>query len=276
MEFVDEHELKHHQNLNFNTLRDAILSHNNSSSNTTSISSLQVLNEWDTFVDIQLRTVLNHQLLGTYQSSAAAAIAAANGLGASIFGNSNEDLITADMGNFSDEDYLHLGLSFEESGGLEHPEDMDDDGQHPYRDDYRHPQIHHNNHNQQPQQLLDVKSTGTRSIQRNKSVNFDGDDDNGYTTSYRESYNFNKTVILNHNSNNNSNDDKEEAFDDSFMETINFAEFANFENLNSINNNVSHNLSSSSDRSSMNGNDPVWKDNTSGNTGTEGAYYSHS
>lgn len=170
------------------------------------------------------------------QTSSAAAAAAARGLGVSIFGNNNSgDLITTDIGNFND-DFMHLGLSFDD--GLEHADDEDDDVDE--FDDYDETGRGEDRDNDN-----DFGGTGGYSNYRTMSrsrtmgnLESNGSNSAGFV-SYRDSYNFQSSsdgsAIDGFHSPESPRDrqgDEEEIDSSQFMDTINFAEFANFDSVN--------------------------------------------
>ena len=181
---------------------------------------------WDSFVETQLQQVLKHQVVGSYHASAAAAAAVAKGLGSSLFnGNNSGDLITADIGHFND-DFLHLGLSFDD--GPEQPDDDDDDfeGRERVRD----------------LEALDSapsSSSGSRVISRSRTMgSFEGNsnnkeafDGNGLL-SYRDSYNLQMKAATEGSAHQEEGGQDRGGDSDRFLETINFAEFANFDSIN--------------------------------------------
>ena len=166
----------------------------------------------------------------SFQTSAVAAAAAAKGLGVSIFGNNSGDLISTDIGNFND-DFLHLGLSFDD--GPE-PDDEDDDDVDEFGD---YDEGDHND-NRDKDFGGTIGYSNYRTMSRSKTMGnleTDGSSGAGFV-SYRDSYNFQ--------SNNNAHapnspespgerqQDADEIDSSRFMDTVSFAEFANFDNVN--------------------------------------------
>ena len=166
------------------------------------------------------------------QTSAAAAAAAAKGLGVSLFGNNNNsgDLITTDLGNFND-DFLHLGLSFD---GLEHPDDEDDDDADEF-DDY---DEGGNGEDRDNDFGGTIGYSNYRTMSRSRTMGnleSNGNNSAGFV-SYRDSYNFqsNSNIDGFHSpeSPGGRQGDEDEIDSSQFMDTINFAEFANFDSVN--------------------------------------------
>eukprot|EP01036_Dinobryon_divergens_P026086 gene26086-34694_t len=223
--------------VNPDSLRAYLLAHTDTDDKAVAVTSTVSppdLTGWDSFVEGQLRHVLKHQVVGSYQTSSAAAAAAAKGLGVSLFGNNNSgDLITTDIGNFND-DFMHLGLSFDD--GLEHADDEDDDVDE--FDDYDEAGRGDDRDN-------DFGGTGGysnyRTMSRSRTMgNLESNVSNSAAfVSYRDSYNFqpssNGSAIDGFHSPESPRDrhgDEDEIDSSQFMDTINFAEFANFDSVN--------------------------------------------